>query len=132
MAASQQPRTCCPAIYLRCFPLDPGGMGDTRDALRRFAVRLGLPSPVVYLDNGRPSTARRPMLEELTRSVLEGKHAIVLVPGLWVFSTDDTVARRTVNMLSAAGCLRLFVLPLPKRTVSRRRGEIFIPAGPQR
>ncbi|MFE3110771.1 hypothetical protein ACFXKJ_22330 [Kitasatospora indigofera] len=112
-----------PAMYLRCYPRDPHAMAAHRDALRRFAVRLGLPSPVIYLDNGCLSTGRRPMLEELTRCVLSGRHRVLLIPGLWVFSVDDVLARRTAGMLSAAGCSRLFVLPGRSRAVPERRSD---------
>ncbi|MFI8086545.1 hypothetical protein ACIF6L_37860 [Kitasatospora sp. NPDC086009] len=104
-----------PAAYLRCFPFDPRGMAAHREALRRFANRLGLLAPILYFDNGALSAGVRPQLELLTRSVLDGQHRIVLVPGTWVFSTDERLARLITSAFAGANCR---TVKLPDRFVS--------------
>ncbi|MEV4615692.1 recombinase family protein [Kitasatospora sp. NPDC049258] len=84
-----------PAAYLRCYPRDPRGMQAHRAVLRRFAGRLGLPAPVIYLDNGVLSAGTRPGLQNLTTALMEGLHTVLLVPGRWVFSVDDQQAARS-------------------------------------
>ncbi|TQK50890.1 hypothetical protein FBY35_1253 [Streptomyces sp. SLBN-118] len=106
-----RPRPRPPAAYLRYYPQNPSAANRDRIALRSFAARLGLPTPVLYLDNGCPATGLRPELERLITAVMKGNHRLLVVPGLWVFSPEDDQARLTVRMLSAAGCLRIFELP---------------------
>ncbi|GGV40611.1 hypothetical protein GCM10010495_67590 [Kitasatospora herbaricolor] len=102
-----------PAAYLRYYPHNRSAVDRHREALDRFARRLGLPSPAVYLDNGRSSTGPRPGFEQLARAVLDGVHRVLIVPGPWVFSVDDAKARLAVRLLTAAGCHRILMLPPP-------------------
>jgi DNA invertase Pin-like site-specific DNA recombinase len=107
-----------PAAYLRCYRQNQETETRYRKALQRFATCLGLPEPVIYADDGPPGAAPRPRLEQLTRSVIAGRHRVLLVPGLWVFSGDETKARTAVRMFTAAGCGR--ILQLPTRPVGFR------------
>ncbi len=100
-----------PAAYLRCYPYDPRNMAARREAVRRFANRLGLRPPLIYLDNGCTSADPRPQLDELASSIAAGLHQVLLVPSPWVFSIDDLRARRTMQMLTLAGCRRILCLP---------------------
>ncbi|MGW2548425.1 hypothetical protein ACWC5I_48115, partial [Kitasatospora sp. NPDC001574] len=54
------------AVYLRCYPFDATAMECHRRALEDLAEVLGLPEPLLYLDNGLraagpPSTGRTPL-----------------------------------------------------------------------
>ncbi|MCX5126728.1 hypothetical protein [Streptomyces sp. NBC_00347] len=83
-------------------------------ALQSYALRLGLPAPVIYMETGLP-TGDMPPLERLVRAVHEGSHRIVLVPGEWVFSDDDAQVRRIVTLLRQVGVRRILALPAPHR-----------------
>ncbi|MFC9582004.1 hypothetical protein ACFVJ8_04015 [Streptomyces yangpuensis] len=102
--------TVRPAVYIRHSPRDPRAARHHREALQSFAARLGLPAPAVYVDTGRTSGGLTP-LERLVRSVHNGSHRIILVPGTSVFSADDTQARKIVRLLSRAGASRILALP---------------------
>jgi hypothetical protein len=109
-----------PAAYLRYDPDDLAGLAGRLNALRAFAARLGLPDPVFYLDHGSTSHAPRPYLHQFARAARRGTHHLLLVPGLWVFSPDDTQARLTVRHLIVIGGVRVLQLPPPatRRTTS--------------
>ncbi|MEV6583407.1 recombinase family protein [Streptomyces sp. NPDC051582] len=109
-----------PAAYLRCYPRDPAGMRAHHEVMHRFAARLGMPAPVVYVDDGVPCTGLRPQFEQLTRAVAAGRHRVLLVPGPWVFSPDDARARTALRMLTAAGCRRILQLPRSAAQQGRR------------
>ncbi|MFC9331991.1 hypothetical protein [Kitasatospora sp. NPDC057015] len=113
-----------PAAYLRRHPHSPIPVEGHCEAMRRFAVRLGLPAPAVYLDNNtatRERQPRRPQFEALVHAVMDGSHRVVLIPGPWVFSSDERRTRLAFRVLTAAGCLRVMTLPTPLATVWRRR-----------
>ncbi|WP_329500210.1 recombinase family protein [Kitasatospora herbaricolor] len=107
------PASLHPAAYLRYYPHNSSAVDRHCEALHGFTRRLGLPSPAVYLDNGRCSTGPRPGFEQLARAVLDGVHRVLIVPGPWVFSVDDAKARLAVRLLTAAGCRRILTLPAP-------------------
>ncbi|MFE0463419.1 hypothetical protein ACFW1A_29625 [Kitasatospora sp. NPDC058965] len=92
------------AMYLRCYPYDPSGQLDLQLDLTAYAARLGLAEPTVYRDNGARSTGPLPALAGLLAAVRAGAYQVVLVPGPFVFSLDDRLARATVRRLAAAGC----------------------------
>lgn len=77
-----------PAAYLR-RRLDGSAVRGQREALRRFAARLGVPTPVFYEDRTSPGAdAIRcpPQFKALVHAVLDGSHRLLLIPGPWVFS----------------------------------------------
>ncbi|MER8184672.1 hypothetical protein [Kitasatospora sp. NPDC094015] len=92
------------AAYLRCYPADTWQMTAHREMLRRHALRLGLPEPVVFIDNGCRSFDPLPRLEELLRHAAEGIFRVILIPGSWVFSLDDGEAHRVRRRLAGHGC----------------------------
>ncbi|MEU9133098.1 hypothetical protein AB0D08_34205, partial [Kitasatospora sp. NPDC048540] len=92
------------ASYLRCYPADTWRMTAHREMLSRHAHRLGLPEPVVFIDNGCRSFDPLPRLEQLLGHAAEGLFHVVLIPGSWVFSLDDTEAHRVRRRLAAHGC----------------------------
>ncbi|GHE26352.1 hypothetical protein GCM10018781_78530 [Kitasatospora indigofera] len=113
-----------PAAYLRRHPHSPIPVEDDREVMRRFAVRLGLSAPAVYLDDNiatRERQPRRPQFEALVHALMDGSHRVVLIPGPWVFSGDEYRTRLAHRVLTAAGCLRVMTLPTPLATVWRRR-----------
>ncbi|MGI5377154.1 hypothetical protein ACQEV2_23500 [Streptomyces sp. CA-251387] len=99
------------AAYLRCYPYDSWEMSFHHAALRRHAVQSGLPEPDCYLDNGRPSRGPLPQLRQLLLLVAAGVYQAVLVPGPFVFSLHDDVARDLIRRINADGCT---VLELPR------------------
>ncbi|MDQ0313383.1 hypothetical protein J2S46_008036 [Kitasatospora herbaricolor] len=105
--------TLPPAAYLRYDPNDLAGLAGRLDALRAFAARLGLPDPVFYLDHGSASHDPRPYLHQFARGARRGSHHLLLIPGLWVFSPDDTQARLTARRLTTIGGVRILQLPPP-------------------
>jgi hypothetical protein len=92
------------AAYLRCFPSDQWGMEAHRAALLRQASQMGLAEPLVYLDNGCRSKGPLPRLRSLLDLVAAGLYRVVLIPGPFVFSLDDDVAREVIRWISAHGC----------------------------
>ncbi|WP_371494124.1 hypothetical protein OG871_03380 [Kitasatospora sp. NBC_00374] len=92
------------ASYLRCYPADTWRMRAHREMLSRHAVRIGLPEPVVFIDNGCRSFDPLPRLEELVQHAAAGHFGVVLVPGSWVFSLNDEEAHRVRSRLAAHGC----------------------------
>ncbi|MFC9331877.1 hypothetical protein [Kitasatospora sp. NPDC057015] len=105
-----------PAAYLRYYPHNCSVMDRNVEALRSFAARLGVPAPALYLDYGFSCTGPRPGLGRLVRAAMNGSHRLLLVPGWWVFSVDDTQADLTVRMLTTLGGLRIVRLP-PRKLV---------------
>ncbi|MGV9266070.1 hypothetical protein ACWDRR_15575 [Kitasatospora sp. NPDC003701] len=102
-----------PAAYLCSPPQNPTAARD-REALTRFAARLGLPAPVFYLDRARPSSwghRARPRFEELVLAVIDGTHRLLLIPGPWVLSSDEYRVRLSIRVLTAAGCTRILMPP---------------------
>lgn len=118
MVSSDQISVPQPAAYLRYYPRNSSTVDRHYEALRRFAARRGLRAPVLYLDNGCPSSAARPRFEQLARAVMDGSHHVLIVPGLWVFSEDAKQARLAVRLLVSAGCHRILLAAPP----SARRG----------
>ncbi|WP_329611592.1 recombinase family protein [Kitasatospora herbaricolor] len=115
--------TLPPAAYLRYDPDDLAGLAGRLNALRAFAARLGLPDPVFYLDHGSASHDPRPYLHQFARAARRGSHHLLLVPGPWVFSQDDTQARLTVRRLVAIGGIRILQLPPP---AARRAASLLV------
>ncbi|GAA2800162.1 hypothetical protein GCM10010441_26300 [Kitasatospora paracochleata] len=112
-----------PAAYLR-RRLDGSAVRGQREALRRFAARLGVPTPVFYEDRTSPGAdAIRcpPQFKALVHAVLDGSHRLLLIPGPWVFSGGEVRARLAVHVLHAAGCGRILVLPAPGQSARLRR-----------
>ncbi|MFJ8045707.1 hypothetical protein ACIRBX_34880 [Kitasatospora sp. NPDC096147] len=107
-----------PAVYLRCHPQDPRRMTAYQEATRRFALRLGMRPPTIYLDSGYADAEHRPAFEQLVRQVLAGRHRVVLIPGPWVFSADDAESAAALRLLGAAGCR---VVRIPARARPSRR-----------
>ncbi|MFB8242365.1 hypothetical protein ACFC58_38130 [Kitasatospora purpeofusca] len=98
------------AMYLRCYPYDSSGMECHRTALDLLAMRLGLPRPLVHLDNGLRGADRLPAREALLAAVADGRIDTVLVPGLFVFALDGRESRAVADRLEQQGC-RLIELP---------------------
>ncbi|MED7950050.1 hypothetical protein [Streptomyces sp. BE303] len=73
-------------------------------------MRLGLPEPVVYIDDGRRHRDGLPRLESLEQGIVNGLIDALLIPGPFVFALDDAVAGATVRRLERRGCL---VIELP-------------------
>ncbi|TYC76881.1 hypothetical protein EH183_04860 [Streptomyces sp. CB01881] len=73
------------AIYLRCHPFDPTAMECHRRAIEGLAVAMGLPEPLLYLDNGVRAADGLPALDRLLRTVAGGRVGTVLAPGPFVF-----------------------------------------------
>ena len=92
------------AIYLRCYPYDTWYLLDRQEALEARAWELGMPAPVVYVDNGCRSGGRLDELERLLEAVEAGAYRVVIVPGPFVFSLDDQLADGMVRRFEAAGC----------------------------
>ncbi|MGW4652233.1 hypothetical protein [Kitasatospora sp. NPDC004289] len=92
------------AIYLRAYPFDATAMDCHRRALEELAAELGLPLPLVFLDNGRRAADGLPARESLRRAVAAGLVDLVLVPGPYVFGLDDAQARAAVEDLARQGC----------------------------
>lgn len=92
------------AAYLRCYPEDSWQMRAHRDLLERHAAQLGLPDPVLFIDNGCPSSGKLPQLTQLLEYAAAGAFRVVLVPGSWVFSLDAAEAARRRGQFAAHGC----------------------------
>ena len=112
-----------PAAYLRRHPHSPISVEGHCEAMRRFAARLGLSAPAVFLETNvrYERQPRRPLFEALVHAVMDGSHEVVLIPGPWVFSNDERCTRLAYRVLAAAGCLSVMTLPTPLATVWRRR-----------
>ncbi len=104
--------TLRPAAYLRYSPRNTLAADQHREALRAFAARRGLRTPALYLDNGCPPHGVPPRQEQLLRAVVAGSHRLLIVPGPWVFSSDETRTNLTIRLITAAGC-RIVLLPTP-------------------
>ncbi|MFE9424805.1 recombinase family protein [Kitasatospora sp. NPDC006697] len=103
-----------PAAYLRAIPARPGAADLQREALRHFAAQLGLPVPAYFLDDGLPPAAGlppQPGFEALVRSVLDGTHRMLLIPGPWVLAAGEGRVQVAMRLLTAAGCTRILALP---------------------
>ncbi|MEV6583772.1 hypothetical protein AB0M92_37195 [Streptomyces sp. NPDC051582] len=111
MTAPERPATPRPAAYLHHYIYDHTVVTRYHNALCSFSARLAQPVPDFYLDTGCPSTGARPRFEELVRGVMDGTHRLLLIPGPWVFSSDDARARKAIRLLTAAGCRRILRLP---------------------
>ncbi|MEV6010135.1 hypothetical protein AB0M29_25385 [Streptomyces sp. NPDC051976] len=93
------------ALYLRCYPYDAWGMSAHVGALHYYADGMGWSTaPLIFLDNGEPSSGPLPALGRLTALVARGWIDTVLVPGLWVFSLRDREAHERAARLEALGC----------------------------
>ncbi len=110
------PRT---ATYLRCYPEDCWQMRAHRDLLDRHAAGLGLPAPVVFIDNGFRSSGALPRLEELLAQTAAGAFRVVLIPGAWVFSLDAVRAATLRGRFEAHGCQVLEPASARERSVRR-------------
>ncbi|MED7954656.1 hypothetical protein [Streptomyces sp. BE303] len=91
------------AVYLRCYPFDPSGMGTHLHALRHLANELGFAPPAVFLDNGCRSRGPLPALQRLIGLLTAGAFRAVLVPGPFVFSLSDLEARSIWSQLTSSG-----------------------------
>ncbi|MGW4897100.1 hypothetical protein ACWEQL_33285 [Kitasatospora sp. NPDC004240] len=100
------------ALYLRCYPFDPTAMECHRRALEDMAMAMGLPEPLLHLDNGRRAADGLPALNSLLRAVAGGWVGTVLVPGLFVFSVHGAEAYAMAARLERHGCR---VVELPSR-----------------
>ncbi|MFE2722572.1 hypothetical protein [Kitasatospora sp. NPDC059327] len=98
------------AVYLRCYPFDPSGMGTHLHALRHLANELGFAPPAVFLDNGHRSRGPLPALHRLIELLTAGAFRVVLVPGPFVFSLSDLEARSIWSQLTSSGS-RVIELP---------------------
>ncbi|MED7952285.1 hypothetical protein PUR61_18390 [Streptomyces sp. BE20] len=122
MRVSDTSPTLRPAAYLCSPPQNPRAATGDREALTHFAARLGLPTPVFYLDDVHPSSwghRSRPQFETLVRAVIDGTHRLLLIPGPWVFSADEGRIRLSLRVLTAAGCTRVLTLPKQPAPVPR-------------
>ncbi|MHA4772983.1 hypothetical protein L1085_000545 [Streptomyces sp. MSC1_001] len=88
------------ASYLRCYPYDREEMSFHDAAMRHYAQLIGLPDPVLFLDNGIRSSEPKPALERLEWLACCGEIEVVLVPGLFVFSLDDRIAEAIAERLT--------------------------------
>ncbi|GGV38239.1 hypothetical protein GCM10010495_64450 [Kitasatospora herbaricolor] len=100
------------ASYLRCYPVDVWQMASHVSALERYAGLLGLPTPVLFFDNGRTSSEYLPRLEALIAYVADGRFSTVMIPGMWVLSIHDREAQQRCARLSRLGCQ---IIALPER-----------------
>ncbi|MFD4320828.1 recombinase family protein [Streptomyces sp. NPDC058548] len=109
-----------PAAYLRCPLGAAAALQNQRNALRRFAARLGVPAPVFYEDYlvpGADPDRSRPRFEALTHAVLDGSHRLLLLPGPWTLAGTESRVHAALRLLTAAGCSRILMLPAPIRPV---------------
>ncbi|MFC9331938.1 hypothetical protein [Kitasatospora sp. NPDC057015] len=90
-------------------------MDTHRRALSLYAERICFPEPTFFIDNGCRSRNPRPALERLVGLVETGDYQVVLIPGPFVFSLDDSQASSVARQFDEAGCL-LLELP-PRRLV---------------
>ncbi|MCZ7417311.1 MULTISPECIES: hypothetical protein [unclassified Streptomyces] len=97
-------------IYLRCYPFDPMGMECHVRALEEVSAGMGVPQPMLIMDNGRRSSDGLPGRDLLLRLAGHGLLDAVLVPGPFVFSLDGAQAAAVVAELEARGC-RVMELP---------------------
>ncbi|MFH0518538.1 hypothetical protein ACHBTE_15330 [Streptomyces sp. M41] len=111
------------AGYLRCYPHDPTDMAENRIVMRNCARSAGMPEPFIYLDNDCPSRAAKPRLEELIEAVDAGLFLVVMIPGPWVFSLDEQVARSTAQRLSR-GCCGIWETASPRIDRQVHRGHL--------
>ncbi|MFI6447162.1 hypothetical protein [Kitasatospora sp. NPDC050543] len=79
-------------------------MSEHRALLDRHAVRLGLPEPVPFIDNGCRSADPLPQLERLVEHAVAGHFQVILIPGAWVFCLNDSEADRIRKQLADHGC----------------------------
>ncbi|MFF5789680.1 hypothetical protein ACFY8P_32465 [Streptomyces sp. NPDC012693] len=119
MLFPDSPERFSSAIYLRSFHFDEWAMAGHRDALQHYARSVSLAEGAVFLDNGCMSADAKPRLERLMDCVSAGIFQVVLVPGPWVFSIDDTEARAVVARIEGLGC-RVVEMPSPRHA---SRGE---------
>ncbi|MET9398930.1 hypothetical protein [Kitasatospora sp. NPDC002965] len=115
------------AVYLRCYPFDATAMECHRRALEDLAEVLGLPEPLLYLDNGLRAADGLPALEGLLSGVAAGWIKTVLVPGPFVFSIDGSEVRTVGELLERHGCR---VVELPARHERVRPAGTRPPVGP--
>ncbi|WP_354637599.1 recombinase family protein [Kitasatospora camelliae] len=118
------PASLPPAAYLRWLRPEEAARHGQREALRRFAARLGVPAPVFYEDHTSPgadATRCPPAFEALVHAVMGGSHRLLLIPGPWVFSGGEARVRLAVRVLTAAGCGRILMLPAPGGPARLRR-----------
>jgi hypothetical protein len=101
-------------MYLRCYPFDDGYMRSHQDALLDQAERLGLPVPVLFMDNGIRSSGPGPALRRLMVLADERVVTVLLIPGNFVFSLHDPAAGAIAARFAGAGC-RLVELLGPQR-----------------
>lgn len=87
------------AMYLRCYPRDIWQLTTHQDALADYARELGVPEPIVFMDNGFSSRVPLPALGSLVSSVESGVYDVVLVVGLFAFSLDGGSACKVVQRL---------------------------------
>ncbi|MFG2333177.1 hypothetical protein ACGFMM_26625 [Streptomyces sp. NPDC048604] len=137
--APRRPDALPPAAYLRCPLGAAAALHGRREALRRFAARLGVPTPVFYedyLDPGADPDRTPPRFEALTRAVLDGSHRLLLLPGPWALAGTEARVRAAIRLLTAAGCGRILMLPPPVRPVHGRgrndAGPAWAPVRPGR
>ncbi|MFE3882388.1 hypothetical protein ACFXPQ_05615 [Streptomyces lydicus] len=100
------------AMYLRCYPRDIWQLTIHQDALADYARELGVPEPIVFMDNGFSSRVPLPALGSLVSSVESGVYDVVLVVGLFAFSLDGGSACEVVQRLQGAGC-KVVEIPPP-------------------
>ncbi|WP_042388244.1 hypothetical protein [Streptacidiphilus melanogenes] len=89
-------------------------MRSHQDTLLNHAEQLGLPIPLLFLDNGIPSSRPRPALGHLMALTDERLVTVLLIPGTFVFSLYDAAARAIAARFAGAGC-RLVDLLHPRK-----------------
>lgn len=106
------------AMYLRCYPRDTWQLATHQEALADYARQLGVPEPIVFMDNGFSSRVPLPALGSLVSSVESGVYDVVLVVGLFAFSLDGGSAGEVVQRLQGAGC-EVVEIPSPPLAAAR-------------
>ncbi|WP_240122036.1 MULTISPECIES: hypothetical protein [unclassified Streptomyces] len=113
MRLTDPPATRPPAAYLLHHPERPEADDDHRRAMRGFAARLGVPDPTFYIDSLPRRDGDRPEFARLVQAFMDDAHRLLLIPGPWVLACSQARVRLAVQMLTAAGCRRILMLPKP-------------------
>ncbi|MGW4652235.1 hypothetical protein [Kitasatospora sp. NPDC004289] len=96
-------RTAVAAGYLCCSPEDHQRFAAQWGQVAALAARLGVPSPVLFLERPRLERGPGPALAHLLRVVGTGAIRLVLVPGPWVFGPSQAEAERLRAVLAVCG-----------------------------
>jgi hypothetical protein len=108
------------AGYLRCYPRDMWEMAVHRQALMWHAARSLLPEPHIYVDNGSPSRGPLPQRTRLLDMISHRFYQVLIIPGPFVLSLDDSAAQETIRWIRTQGCE---VLELPADHLGQAEGE---------